>query len=635
MIIYNEIDKEITFPKGIGNTPEGYECPVLNEICITENGEFDGYFDKVIVNVPDLNGSYDDGYSQGYSDGNDNGYNVGKEEQKSKLVPLTVTENGSYSRTDGYSEVNVMVADVNGSYDEGYTDGFDAGRTEGEQVGKEEQKMLMTRTYITRNATYQREDGYNEVEVNVQPESRVLNITENGCYTTELTQPDEIIMPYPETGDDFYSYADVKNLVYNTNIVPNSSTVLEFWYKPDEKDKTSDNSMVLGINNQYIFSFLHRTAGNQNYVAYINQYSNEIKLIDGVWYNIKLSINDGLVVNGEQIGTFNTSLSTDETLFINGQLKDLTNSADGCFGMIKITTDGVENIIVPTENGFKNLTTNEMLPLVYNEGTYKFTKIEKPIIEGNLIRTVNVNVEPKIDVGKSGMKFGYSNFSEVPSYLDFSNCTDMSNMFENANNLQTLPLIETSNVLNMSAMLQGSGIKNLPLINTSNVTNMSYLFASCTGLKTIPLINTSKVTNATRMFSVSGIETIPQIDTSNVETAERMFYNCSSLYSIPPLNAEKMNLKSYGIFGGTLGSLTDFGGLIGLKSSSNNSYSFNSCPNLTYQSCINVLNGLYDFTGNGETPNSNQGQLKVHANFLTTVGDEISIGTSKGWQIIS
>ena len=553
---------------------------IVNAQPIYEQGSTDGY------NRGTVDG-YNNGFNQGKTEGLTQGIEQGKEEQKSKLVPLTVTENGTYSRTDGYSEVNVMVADVNGSYDEGYTDGFDAGRTEGEQVGKEEQKMLMTRTYITRNATYQREDGYNEVEVNVQPETRVLNVTENGCYTTELTQPDEIIMPYPETGDDFYSYTDVKNLVYNTNIVPNSSTVLEFWYKPDEIDKTSDLSMVLGTDTYYKFSFYHQTAGNQNYCAIINFNRVEIKLINGVWYHIKMSINDGLVVNGEQIGTFNTSLSTDETLFINGQLKDLTNSADGGFGMIKITTDGVENIIVPTENGFKNLTTNEMLPLVYNEGTYKFTNIEKPIIEGNLIRTVNVNVQPKINVKDSALKFGYSNFAEVPNYYDFSNITDVTYMFSKCVSLQTIPLIDTSNVIDMNHMFnECDSLQTIPLIDTSKVTNMSYMFYYCRNLTTLPPLDVSNVTNLTTYFGFA--------DFNN---------------------------------------LTNVGGWINLKVNWNDNYGLAKCPNLTYQSCINVLNGLYDFTGNGETPNSNQGQLKVHPNFLTTVGDEISIGTSKGWSI--
>ena len=46
-----------------------------------------------------------------------------------------------------------------------------------------------------------------------------------------------------------------------------------------------------------------------------------------------------------------------------------------------------------------------------------------------------------------------------------------------------------------------------------------------------------------------------------------------------------------------------------------------------------MLNGLYDVTANGETPNSEQGQLKVAQSFLDKVGDEISIGVAKAWSI--
>ena len=54
---------------------------------------------------------------------------------------------------------------------------------------------------------------------------------------------------------------------------------------------------------------------------------------------------------------------------------------------------------------------------------------------------------------------------------------------------------------------------------------------------------------------------------------------------------------------------------------------------LSYESCISILNNLYDFTGNGETPDNSQGHLKVAQSFIDTVGDEISIGTLKGWVI--
>ena len=57
-------------------------------------------------------------------------YNEGINEQKSKLESITITENGSYSREDGYNEVIVDVPDLNGNYDEGYSEGVTVGREE-------------------------------------------------------------------------------------------------------------------------------------------------------------------------------------------------------------------------------------------------------------------------------------------------------------------------------------------------------------------------------------------------------------------------------------------------------------------------------------------------------------------------
>ena len=68
-----------------------------------------------------------------------------------------------------------------------------------------------------------------------------------------------------------------------------------------------------------------------------------------------------------------------------------------------------------------------------------------------------------------------------------------------------------------------------------------------------------------------------------------------------------------------------------LKIDWNDNYGLVLCPNLTYQSCINILNGLWDFRGNGDANTTRT--LKVHSNFITTVGDEISIATEKGLNI--
>lgn len=187
----------------------------------------------------------------------------------------------------------------------------------------------------------------------------------------------------------------------------------------------------------------------------------------------------------------------------------------------------------------------------------------------------------KIDVAETGIKFGNSTFKEVPDFYDFSNVTNMSNLFKYCYNLTSIPQLQTG-----------------------NVTNMSYVFSFCDSLTSIP-----------------------QLDTSNVLDMSFMFYNSSNLISISALNTTKVNrINSY--FGVTnLEKLTDVGGWIGLNINWNDNFGLVKCPNLTYQSCINILNGLADVTEIGSRT------LKVHQNFLNLVGDEISIGTSKNWVI--
>ena len=247
------------------------------------------------------------------------------------------------------------------------------------------------------------------------------------------------------------------------------------------------------------------------------------------------------------------------------------------------------------------------------DGGYTFTENLPIYGEGELYKTINVNVIPKINVKDAGIKFAYGTFAEVPKWADFEGITDLSNMFNSCVNLQTIPLIDTTNVISMLNIFGGcSNLQTIPLLNTSNVSNMREMFQMCSKLQTIPSLDTSKVTE---MYN--------------------MFHQCFSLVSIPALNAQSLNIPSFmGIFGySELPKLTDFGGFLNLKRSLASDTSLQKLPNLTYESCINVLNGLYDFTGNGETPNDDQGKLKVHKNFLDKVGDEISIGTAKGWQI--
>ena len=181
-----------------------------------------------------------------------------------------------------------------------------------------------------------------------------------------------------------------------------------------------------------------------------------------------------------------------------------------------------------------------------------------------------------------------------------------------------------------------STLTSVPQFDTSNVTDMRQMFYKCISLTSVPQFDTSNVTDMNTMFSgCYYLSSIPQFDTSNVTDMNQMFSGCDDLRKLPPMDCSKIT-TNYPLFASATAGyehLTDVGGFLNIKSSWTSSYGLPKCPNLTYESCINILNGLYDFTGNGQTPTSSQGKLKVHKNFLTEVGDEISIGTNKGWTI--
>lgn len=221
----------------------------------------------------------------------------------------------------------------------------------------------------------------------------------------------------------------------------------------------------------------------------------------------------------------------------------------------------------------------ESLPsLVVNEnGTYE-----------GAYKDIEVNVSAKVNV-KDGIYLSRSTFTTIPDSLDFNGVTNMDRMFKDCENLESLPEnFPFSTVKTAYSWLENTkNLKHIPSLDTSGLKELQYFWQ---GLK---------------------IDTVPAIDCSNL-TPEP--------YAHMGIFQSSNNLVNVGAFNHLKVSLT-YGNC------------FDKLDKITYESCINILNGLYDFVGNGETPNSNQGQLRVHPNFLDLVGDEISIATSKGWNI--
>lgn len=134
-------------------------------LSIYENGTYTitadaGYTGLKTVNL-NVNVPVDDG---GYDEGYEVGFEAGKIFQKELLEAITITSNGTYTREDGYNEIIVNVD----AGDSGYQDGYNQGVAD--------QKAKLSNITINTNGTYRREDGYNEVIVNVKNDSFLGNL---------------------------------------------------------------------------------------------------------------------------------------------------------------------------------------------------------------------------------------------------------------------------------------------------------------------------------------------------------------------------------------------------------------------------------------------------------------------------
>lgn len=557
--------------------PEGGLYRTVNVNIDTKQYFLDGYDEGYELGVAE---SYPTGYENGYVQGKTEGYNDGYSEGK----------------TEGVSE----------GYEQGKAEGYDIGLAESYPKGYE--------------------DGYNTAGSEIAETARVLEITENGIYRSQYSE-----VPFEKTGDDFYNYTLLTNVSYDTGVVIDKNSVIEFWIKPYDLVKSTVRT-VFGLTEEwriYSESYTYNVCVGDVYG--LDTYIGGLKLNE--WNHIVFDFakNEGLF-NGEKITPiyFVSFLPEGKTLIINGDKYD-ESPFNGYFGMIKIN----DIVFIPTENGFMNTATGEYLQK-RSEGEYEYIAPVMP--SGNLIKTVNVNVVPTVKFADYGMKCSYSTFKTLPSWIDLNGVTDCSYMFTDSN-LEEAPYFDTSSTTNMSRMFANNYyIKTVPLYYTKNCKNLKGMFSNAQKLQTIPNFEIGTDVDISELvYGCTGLTSFPAIDIKGAKNIQNMFNSCTSLTEIPALDASGINPSTYNgaslIGFSELKNITKAGGLLNLRRKIDDNYGWVKTPNLDYESCINILNGLYDFTGNGVTPTSNEAKLKVHQNFLNLVGDDITIGTNKGWTI--
>jgi surface protein len=560
-------------------------------IMITENGEYQITYDEgytglgtveLNVAVADSDGSYDmgydDGYASGYIKGKEDGTTEGVEDYIETLPTLTITENGSYDTIN--KGVVVNVPDTNGSYREGYVDGV----ADGMEAGVA--------------------DFINHLEY--------LTITENGTYDT-INKGAFVNVPSSAARLSNYDGELDKNRFYQLG-----------W---------TDDDIDAFILNAQFYSW-----ESGRYEVPANNTSYYLDAQNGNWGN---AANDENFVYCPRVEI--------------GESWDIPNGLKYCKGFPLMDTSNVTDL----DNAFSGCTSLITVP--------KFDTSNCSGMVNTFAECTSLKNVPKFDLSNindmSGMFRGCTSLVSTPTFVlnTYSDRVDTTDMFNGCTNLKEVYFDNEDNVSigGKGMFYDCTNLEIAPEMFTRYVDNMGNMFRNCDKLTSVPHYDTRNCKYMDYMFWHSAnITTIPEFDMSNVLTIQCMFQYCDNLTTIPNLNTSKCNTMDNiidynnrklttigtidcssveGFYGSWVrpfgysdigGVFENFGGFLNLK------YKLQfQASKLNYQSCINVLNGLYDFVGNNVTPSANEAQLKVHSNFLTTVGDDISIGINKGWTI--
>lgn len=218
----------------------------------------------------------------------------------------------------------------------------------------------------------------------------------------------------------------------------------------------------------------------------------------------------------------------------------------------------------------------------------------------------NICIQREQTSGEYVTKDYYSNkISELKEYID-----DTINTINNGNkvNINDVKLmyspfvyvpdgLDWENLKNGDSILNGcESLKEFEQ-NLNELVSADSMFNNCTAITSI-FITTPKMEICNAMFNQCvALETLSEIDCTNVVSANNILDGCVSL--------------------------KNFCGFKNLKIS----IDISDCTSLTRDSCINILNKLYDVKSVGETRT-----LKVHQNFITSLSeDDKAIAIDKGW----
>ena len=208
----------------------------------------------------------------------------------------------------------------------------------------------------------------------------------------------------------------------------------------------------------------------------------------------------------------------------------------------------------------------------------------------------------------SDFQYAFRNINSLTSVgkLTFTNATSLLDMFASGKYIETAGGIISDTVTN----LQGTFCDTFLMTSCGDIDCPNAIRAYGTFRDARSLINAPKFTS------------------TKLQNIEQLFRHCYELVSIPDIDCT--NVTSCGVYAEKDSKLTTVGKMTNLRYSIDFSYS----PLLTVESIMNIINSIYDFTGNGTSAGYNQGKLILGSTNLAKLSDaEKAIATNKGWTL--
>lgn len=530
--------------------PECPECPEVKlttaDVEYTDNGSFtvtpESGFDglsqvDITVNI-DTQSIADEAYAEGEAAGIVTGKAQGVAEQKAKLTSTTLTTNGTVTREDGWNEVTVNV-DTTTPYNEGVA------------AGIAEQKAKLTSLNVTSNGTYNKEDGYNAVTVDVQPdlETKTVTYTANDTYTI-----------IPPAGKDGISLATVT--VNVPSDVNNQDKTVSPTTSSQSVTADSGYSGLGTVTVEAVTSSIDANiaAGNiKKDVSILGVTGSYDPQPDLETKSVTYTANDTYTIT-PTTGKDGMS-SVEVTVNVAGgggtQCPDWSSIGWDCNDVenssladdIAYTAQKKAQFEAGTINNFSNDGNLKFLPKVTlcsdSSSLFSGCNAAKYVPQSFDGQPVNINY-----------MFQRVRLAKQPEF-DWSEVTTAVNAFTHTNygeGVDFNPIVNAPKCTDMTNCFSGySGGANSAMttatINAPLVTNVRSLFSGNKKLATVNL-TLGKLKECDYMFAKTAISTAPQLDLSECESIQQMFAGCSNITQFPNYDYSSIN-GTYGWSNGT------------------------------------------------------------------------------------